>query len=106
MPLLHADQIRLSKEIGSNLRAAGDMNMLTDTTVAAADTNLGLQNAVLNSVVHADKAPAKHRIVRAIQLGDYDDTLDDADILGLTTLEGAVDLTEAANDTNRNQMIE
>lgn len=103
---MHADQIRLSKEIGSNLRAAGDMAMLTDTTVASADTNQGLQDAVTNSSVHADKIPAKHRIIRAIQLGDYDDTLDDADILSLTTLEGAVDLTQAADDTNRNQMIE
>lgn len=103
---MHADQIRLSKEIGSNLRAAGDMGFLTDTTVAAADTNAGLIAAVDASVVHAALLPAKPRVDRAIVLGLYDGTLTDANILSLTTLEGAVDLTQAADDVNRNQMIE
>lgn len=106
MATLHADQLRLSKEIGSNLRAAGDHGLLTDTTVAAADTNQGLQDAVTNAVVHADIIPAKHRIIRAIQRGADDATLTDAAILSLTTLEGAVDLTQAADDVNRNLLLE
>lgn len=106
MKVTHADQIRLSKEIGSNLRAAGERALLTDTTVAAANTNQGLQDAVTAAVVHAEVLPTKPRVIRAIQLGDYDDTLDDADILSLTTLAQAVALTEAELDSNRNLILE
>jgi|ERR1051325_1917659 hypothetical protein len=102
---LHADQIEHSKRIGANLRSAGEQGLLTNTTVAAADTNAGLQAAVDAASVHADANPAKDRIKRAIDYGKQSDELSDANILGLTTLAGAEALTQdGGTGTRREQM--
>lgn len=98
MPL-HGDERRLSYEIGSNVRAGGAIGYLTDTNVAAADTNAGLQTAVDTKVsgntIHGEYRPGAQRIKRAIDAGNSATfSMQDADILGLTTVEGLADLTQ------------
>lgn len=103
MALLHGDQLRLSVEVGSNCQAAGDLGLLTNTTVAAADTNTGLQTAVTAAVVHGDILPSKARINRAISVGINE--LTDAAIAPLTTVAGLVALTQNSN-LLRNQFLD
>lgn len=104
MPFLHTDQIPLSREIGGNLRAAGEEGYLDNTKVAAADTVVGIEALITGG--HADQKPNQHRILRAIDLGEGSAELTDALIGPLTTLEGLVDLTAAANTVDRHQMIQ
>ena len=94
---LHADEIALSYREGGTLRRAGSFGFLTDTTVAAANTNQGLQDAVTNSVVQADSVAAKGRVNRTIVYGGYTGELSDARIAPLTTIEGLVGLTWLTN---------
>jgi hypothetical protein len=97
---LHADAQALSKQqIGASCKGAcnayASPAFLNDTTVAAADTNAGLQSAVLVAAasLHADQRPMAKRINRGLTLGLYSTELSNARILGLTTEEGLVGLT-------------
>lgn len=103
---LHADQIALSKQqIGASCKGAlaayASNPFLTNTTIAAADTNAGLQAAVLAAAptLHADARPMAKRINLGITLGLYSGELSDARILGLTTGAGLVGLTYANPNT-------
>ncbi|HEU0184889.1 MAG TPA: hypothetical protein VFS27_06205 [Blastocatellia bacterium] len=101
---LHADQLRLSSEIGGNLRAAQDEGYLTNTNVAAADTVAGVRALMAGG--HADQAPNQHRFQRAVDLGSYSSELTDALIAPLTTVQGLLDLTQAGSTQERHQMIQ
>jgi len=97
---LHADQQYLSRQQigGACLGASGNLGFyayLTNTTVASADTNTGLQVAVTASVTHADESYAKARVNRGIQLGSYSTELSDARIAPLMTTTELVGLTYA-----------
>jgi hypothetical protein len=94
---LHADEIALSYREGGTLRRAGSFAFLTDATVASANTNQGLQDAVTNSVVQADCVAAKGRVNRTIVYGAASGELSDARIAPLTTIEGLVGLTWLTN---------
>ena len=105
---LHADAQQLSQAIiGSACNQAaenlGFYNFLTDTTVAAANTNQGLQDAVTAAVCHADESYAKARVNLAITLGLYSTELSDARILNLTTTTQLVQLTYATPGQNGSQ---
>lgn len=97
MPILHADQLQLSRDIGFSLREAGEVLLLTDTTVAAADTPQGLKDAVDAAAVHAEYNPYKSRIKAAIDRGTDSQELTAALVGPLTTLVGLVNLTQASN---------
>lgn len=96
---LNADEIALSYRLGGTLRRAGSTGFafLSNTTIAAANTNQGLQDAVTNSVVQADSVPAKARVNRAIAYGGADGELSDARILNITTEAELVGLTWLTN---------
>jgi len=96
---LHADEIALSYREGGTYRRAGGagFGFLSDTTVAAADTNQGLQDAVTNSVVQADSVPAKGRVNRTLTYGLASGEVTDARVLSLTTVEELVGLTWLTN---------
>jgi hypothetical protein len=87
---LHADQIRLSTNIGGSIYRAGKLGLLTDAGVAAADTLNGLDAFVDSVVVHADQNFYKDRIKDS-----YRKTADitDATVLNLTTVAGLYGLT-------------
>lgn len=104
MAILHADQIRLSQEVGGNLRAAGEEGYLNDTNVAAANTVVGVEALITGG--HADQKPNQYRILRAIDEGEATAELTDALIAPLTTLEGLVDLTQGGTTQERNQFIQ
>src|SRR6185369_346465 len=98
---LHFDAQQLSQQqIGAAcLGASGNLgfyNFLSNTTVASADTNAGLQAAVTASASHADESYAKPRVNLGITLGSYSTELSDARILGLTTTTELVGLTYAS----------
>ena len=97
---VHADAQQLSKQqIGASckgsLAAYAAPPFLTNTTIAAADTNLGLRTAVTSAAAtrHADERPMAPRINLGIVLGLYSGELSDARVLGLTTGAGLVGLT-------------
>lgn len=101
---LHADQIALSKQqIGGSCKGAlaayAAPPFLTDVSIAAANTNLGLRAAVdavaASATTHADQKPMADRINLGIKLGLYSTELSDARIAGLTTGAGLVGLTYA-----------
>jgi hypothetical protein len=98
---MHADAEPLSRQVGASVQLAEDAGLLTDTTVAAANTNDGLQAAVTAAVVHADVEPAKARVNRALEAGEADGTLEDADVAGLTTVDELKALTQGASDDGR-----
>lgn len=97
---LHFDAQQLSKQqIGAvckgSLAAYASNPFLTNTTIAAADTNTGLQAAVLAAAptLHGDARPMAKRINLGLTLGLYSTELSDARINGLTTGAGLVGLT-------------
>lgn len=94
---LHADEIALSYREGGTYRRAGSFGFLTNTTVAAADTNQGLQDAVTNSVVQAEFVPAKARVNRTLAYGLASGEVSNARVLSLTTVEELVGLTWLTN---------
>jgi hypothetical protein len=104
MPLagLHIDQVQLSQQqIGAACKQAvaayGYEPLLTNTTVAAADSNSGLQTAVDTAAagLHAEQRFFASRVNLGIQLGLYSGELSNARVLGLTTTTGLVALTYA-----------
>lgn len=104
---VHADLNAHVRKVAANLRTAQDTGLLTDSTVAAADTVAGLKTAIDNAAVHAAGLPTKDRVKRAIDAGAAAGELTDAAILSLTTVAGLIALIpEAANDTNREQFLE
>ena len=103
---LHFDQQQLSEQqIGASCKGAlvayASNPFLTNTTIAAADTNAGLQTAVLAAAptLHADARPMAKRINLGITLGLYSGELSNARILGLTTGAELVGLTYANPNT-------
>jgi hypothetical protein len=103
---LHADQIALSRQIvgascKQGIAAYGYYPFLTNTNVAASNTNAALQLAVdtTAAVRHADERYAAPRINLGITLGLYSGELSDARLASLTTATGLVGLTYANPNT-------
>jgi hypothetical protein len=103
---LHFDAQQLSKQqIGSACKGAlaayASNPFLTNTTIAAADTNAGLQTAVLAAAqtLHADARPMAKRINLGLTLGLYSGELSDARVLNITTGAQLVGLTYANPNT-------
>ncbi len=98
---LHADQLTLNVLAGDNMLSAGNIStnagyaLLTNTNVAAANTVQGLKDAIDATACHADESFTKERFKRAVDLGSADGSFTDARILGLTTVTGLVELTNA-----------
>lgn len=89
---LHSDQRQLSEQqIGGSCKGAlaayASPPFLTDVSIAAAQTNSGLQSAVdtAAATMHADQRPMADRINLGITLGLYSTELSDARILSLAT---------------------
>lgn len=102
---LHFDQRQLSvQQIGASCKGAlaayAAPPFLTDVTIAAANTNAGLQAAVLAAkpTRHADEQPMAARINLGLTLGLYSTELSDARIVSLTTGAGLVAQTWAPSD--------
>lgn len=101
---LHGDQRQLSaQQIGAackgSLAAYASPPFLTDVTIAAANTNAGLQTAVdaaaAAGTLHGTDRYFAPRINLAITLGLYSTELSDARILSLATGAELVGLTYA-----------
>lgn len=102
---LHFDAQQLSaQQIGGackgSLAAYAAPAFLTNSTIAAANTNAGLQTAVNTAAatLHADQQPMAARINLGITLGLYSTELSDARINALTTGAGLVGLTYSPSD--------
>lgn len=101
---MHTDAVSHSLRIAASIRAAEELSLLTDTTVAAADTNQGLQDAVTAAAGHTDLFPARDRINDAIQYGEESGELSDSAVLGLTTIAGLLALLQAGGENRIEQM--
>lgn len=105
MAYLHSDEVALSFREGGTLRTAGYYSLLTDATVASADTVTGLSAAVVAAQVHADFDPPKNRVTRTITIGANIGDLTDALIAPLTTVVGLVNLTQAGPENNMDLLL-
>lgn len=94
--MAHADVFEYSWIGGGTINRAGQLGLLTDAGVAAADTLAGLTSFVNNVVVHADQQQYKGRIPVAWQ-GNA--AITDATVLGLTTVAGLAALTATGSNT-------
>lgn len=105
---LHADQLNHSRSIGQSINSAANQNLLTDSSVAAANTNQGLQDAVTAAgrLVHADYQNVAPRINSALAAGNADSTLVDANVVSLTTTDGLRELTQAGTSETSSQFVE
>ena len=90
MAVYHADQTRLSTNIGGSIYRAGRINMLTDAGVTAADTLNGLDAFIDAVVLHADQNLAKDRVKDSYR---KDINISDSAVLNLTTVAGLYGLT-------------
>jgi hypothetical protein len=97
---VHADAQQLSKAyIGGackgSLAAYASPPFLDNTSIAAANTNLGLRTAVTTAAasMHADQRFMAPRINLGILLGLYSTELSDARVLNITTGAQLVGLT-------------
>lgn len=107
MAVLHADQLPLSRKIGFNMREAGEVGLLTDVGVAAANDEAGIRAFIRTAgPVHAEYEPYRERLVRAFDLGDFSDEFTAALINPLTTVAGLVNLTDAVNFTPNRELFE
>lgn len=100
---IHADAQEHSARCGANARSAGEQSLLTDATVASADTNAGLQAAVLAASGHADVEPARYRINGAIDYMAQSGEWSDARVLSDTTITELIAQTYN-DDTRREEM--
>ncbi len=89
---IHNDEANLAAQVASTITRAGGLSFLTDATVAAADTKLGLKNAINAVAVHNDSANIKALLIRAL---DLNANITDANIAGLTTVAGLANLVGA-----------
>lgn len=100
---LHADENRLSFDIGGAIRAGGQYGLLSTTIITNATSNQDLQDDVDTQagLSHGDNRPFSKRLNRAIQLGNnatFD--LENADVTGATTVETLADLTQNTSATD------
>ncbi len=97
--MAHADTLTLSRAQGRSFNLAGNLGLLTDSGVAAADTLVGLQNFINGVSVHADQVNFKDQLKKAVLVNQGEVT--DATVLGLTTVSELVALTQQG--TNRTE---
>lgn len=99
---MHEDTYQLSLRAGGSITTAGVLGLLTNTTVAAADTLDGLDAAVDAALVHADQFGYKGDVKRAWH-GQA--AITDATVLGLTTVAGLSGLTARGSDTTSQNLL-
>lgn len=87
---MHADTLRLSNMSGGTIQRGGNVSLLTDAGVTAADTLAGLDSFVNGVNVHADQYNYKARVKLGWRTtAEYTD----AAVLSLTTVAGLVALS-------------
>lgn len=99
MTLLHSSLTPLSERVGLNMREAGVLGVLTNTNVAAANTVARIR-ALFQAqpgTFNTQTLAAQPRFAEAFETGVQLGLFTDGNIAGLTTVEGLVDLTAAAD---------
>lgn len=100
---LHADQLRLSTNIGGVIFRGGKENLLTDAGVTAADTLNGLDAFIDSQAVHADQAFFKRRIKTALRKTA---DITDAAVLNLTSVAGLYGLTNMGANGRYTELLD
>lgn len=108
---MHADQIQLSKLCCANYRLAGETSVLTNTFIAANNTNIATMDAAIGAIsnVHADALRIASQTQRAFRydaatfgIGD----VTDSNLPSTTTLTALETLTQGLNDASRAVIIQ
>ena len=99
----HSDTIFLSRSQGRAFNLAGNLSLLTDSNVAAADTLVGLQSAIQAVNVHSDQVNYKDRLKKAVLVNQNEVT--DATVLSLTTVAGLTALTQQGTNTTQSALL-
>ncbi len=95
--MAHNDQSPLLTQVYSTFLRTEELGLLTDATVAAADTRQGLKNAIDNVKVHNDQENWKIELKRAIDASG----ITDAQIAPLTTVAGLLALLDVPATTSQ-----
>ncbi len=91
---LSANEQPEAYRIGSQLKLAKTVGLITDTNVAAADNKAGLLAAVLVPALPIGSSEGlRTQTTKALKLGFDMGLLTDALVLPLTTAQGLIDLT-------------
>lgn len=90
----HSDEIRLGVQAGGAVQRAGQIGLLTDAGVTAADTLNGLDAFVNGVAVHSDQYNYKPRVKLSWRVYSG---FSDAAVLNLTTVAGLAALTPVPN---------
>jgi len=99
MPTIRVEFQGLNAQGVSAARMAGNLGLLTDAEVAAADTNAGIQAAIrAAAITHGENIQAEERLARAIQTWGDIGVATDAAINPLTTVAGLVALGLAVDE--------
>lgn len=84
-PVLHNDQIELSKSVGGHLLYQNETPYITSTEIQNATNVADLKNEVDGFVGHADQEGLKDPLKRALDLGKDDGSLSDANVQAATS---------------------
>lgn len=99
--MLHSDEIDSSKLGGHNVRKAADLGFLSSGQVQAATSVADLEAVVDAAVCHADLEGEKDVVNAGLDMGANLGELTDVTVAAATSVEGLVDLTQAADDDRR-----
>lgn len=86
-PILHSDALDLDKAVGGALLYEDQTPYITDAQIVAAANTEDLKDDVDAFVGHADQAGLKPGIKRALDIGNADGSLSDANVAAATTAE-------------------
>lgn len=86
-PVLHSDQIDLSKAVGGSILYEDQTPYITDAQIVAASGVPDLKTAVDNFAGHSDQEGLKPGIKRALDVGQADGSLSDTNVQAATTAE-------------------
>lgn len=97
-PVLHSDQIELSKAVGGALLYENETPYITNTQIGNATNTTDLKNNVDAFAGHLDQEGLKPGIKRALDIGHDDTSLDDTNVQAATTAATLAANTYASTD--------
>lgn len=83
-PVLHADQYQLNVAVGDALNYENETPYITSTQIANATGTADLKTDVNAYAGHLDQEGLKPGIKRALDIGNYDTSLSDANVQAAT----------------------
>lgn len=84
-PLIHADAFYLDQVVGENIMGQNAFPLMTNTQIAAATNTTDLKANIDAYVGHSETEGFKPGVKRALDIGNADGSLSDANVQAATT---------------------